>query len=315
MLLLLDWLLPTHFLAAGINSRSNHSLPARQIGGLACIPVFICAIIIAASIGAVATRLGICLSIAAMLIWITGYLDDRRELSVKTRISVQLIAAIVSLYGLGENFRLFPEFLPHWLEAIAVSIALLASINIANFMDGLDWLTASGIGIPLFLLGIIASVFLQDPTVSVMSFAMSGAIAGFALFNRPPALIFLGDSGSLPLGLITGIVFLLFTEQAGLISALILPLYYIMDSSTTIFLRLRKGENLLKAHSFHAYQIAKRSGKSVLYIAGCIACLNIALGILATIPLIINSTSVNIAALSSAIILTGLLLRHFRQTN
>ncbi len=207
LLLTLKYTLPASFLSAGFNARSNHTTPARQIGGLACIPVCVCALLIVTMTGMIPARLGISLSIAALLVWVAGYIDDRKELSVRARLPVQVLASIIAIYGLGENFRLLPQLLPYWLEAMLLCVALLGSMNVTNFMDGLDWLTASGLGIPLFLLGLVSACLLQDPVLAVLAFAASGAVAGFAVFNRPPALIFLGDSGSLPLGLKSKIIY------------------------------------------------------------------------------------------------------------
>lgn len=312
-LLILKRSLPASFLAAGFNSRSNHTTAARQIGGLACIPVCVCAIIIAGVTSIITVMLSISLSIAAMMLWVTGYLDDKNELSVRIRLAVQLISAMIALYGLGENFRLFPDLHPHWIETSLLCIVILSSINIANFMDGIDWMTVSGLGLPLLLLSIMSIFLLPDPSIAILGLTLSGALAGFALFNRPPALIFLGDSGSLPLGLLASITLLLFAAHAGIIPALILMLYYILDSASTIILRLRKAENILKSHSSHAYQKAKRSGKSVYYITGSIAGLNISLGIISALIVTFNTIEVQITGLFVALILTGLLIRHFRK--
>ena len=313
LLYILKQWLPAHFLAAGFNARSNHSIPARQIGGLACIPVFVCVLVLAGFWDIIPARLSLSLTGAAILVWVTGYLDDKDELSVRVRLPAQLLAAIIAVYGLGEDFRILPDLFPHWLEIIFLTVAVLGSINVANFMDGLDWLTVTGIGIPLFLLGIIAALSLQNPTIAIIGFSLSGALAGFAVFNRHPASVFLGDSGSLPLGLITGAVFLLFAQQAGLIPALILPLYYIADSGSTIILRLRKGENILQAHSSHAYQIAKRAGKSVGFVTGSIAALNLFLAGITALIISLGPIA-QIAGLGLAILLTGLLIIYFRTT-
>lgn len=312
LLAALQKLLPVHFLAAGFNARSNHSTPARQIGGLACIPVCLIAIYIAGLYGLISERLSLNLTIAAALIWLTGALDDKTELSVRIRLPVQLIAAALAVYGFGDNVRLFPSLLPQWLEAVLLTGALLSSINVANFMDGLDWLTICGIGIPLLMLGIIAALLLPDPAIAIIALSLSGALAGFAIFNRPAAKVFLGDSGSLPLGLLTGAVFLLFAQVAGLIPALILPLYYIADSGSTIILRLRKGENILQAHSSHAYQIAKRAGKSVYHVTGSIAALNIVLALI-TVTILPLGTIAQLVGLAAAGLLTGLLIIRFRK--
>lgn len=313
LLWLLKRNLPADFLPAGMSSRSNHSTAARQIGGLACTPVYICAFILSGFAGHMPIRLSVSLSLAAGLLWITGYLDDRSELSVRVRLPAQLLAAMIAVYGLGNDFRLLPDLLPYWLEASLLCIAVLGSMNVTNFMDGLDWLTVAGIGIPLFLLGIIAICILPDLNIALIAIAVSGALTGFAFFNRPPAFVFLGDSGSLPLGLVIGIAFLLFAQIAGLIPAMILPLYYILDATSTIILRLHKGENILQAHSSHAYQLAKRAGKSVYSINGSIAVLNIALGIIVITIIKADMFTAHIIGLIVALALTSALLLYFRK--
>lgn len=314
LLYILKHKLPADFLAAGFYPRSNHAQPARQLGGLACIPACICAIIIAGYADIIPLTLSLSLTLAAILLWVTGYLDDKNELPVNVRFPLQILAAIIAVYALGSNFRLFPNLLPNWLEVALLCVALMGSTNVANFMDGLDWLTVTGIGIPLCISGLIAGLLLQDPTIATIALAMSGALAGFAIYNRHPASIFLGDSGSLPLGLITGVVFLLFAAQTGIIPALILPLYYILDAGSTIVLRLRKGENILQAHSSHAYQIAKRAGKSVHTVTSNIAALNILLGLITTAIIMQGSIMAQLIGLSLAVIATGLLILHFRKT-
>lgn len=316
VLLILRQMLPAQFLAAGHNARSNHTTAARQLGGLALIPAALAAILVAVLWGQLSARFGISLTISASILCYTGYLDDAKELSIRARLPAQFLAALIGLYGLGEESRLLPDLLPYWLEFLLLTAAVFGSINVTNFMDGLDWLTVSGIGIPLLLLGIIAVTILQQSDVTaniaVVSFAISGAVAGFALFNRPPARIFLGDSGSLPLGLITALLFILFAAESGMIAALILPLYYILDAGSTIILRLRKGENILQAHSQHAYQIARRAGQSVYAITGKIAALNLCLGLICATVISWPVAGIEFAGLLLAIVLASLLIRHFR---
>jgi len=157
-LYLLNRLLPERFLAARMSSRSNHTTVARQIGGLALIPAIIATLLIFAPDLEVNAQLALCLSGASLLLWIVGGLDDRYELSEIVRLGSQFIAAGVVVYGLGPDFRLLPELLPHGLEAALIVIALMVAINVTNFMDGLDLMTAAGIGIPLAGIGILAAL-------------------------------------------------------------------------------------------------------------------------------------------------------------
>ncbi len=256
-LFLLSHLLPANFLAARMSSRSNHSIAARQIGGLALIPAILVTLAIFAPDLEVNMQLFLCLSGASLLLWVVGGLDDRYELSEIIRLGSQLLAAITVLYGLGPDFRLLPNLLPYWLEATLIVFALIIAINVTNFMDGLDLMTVAGLGVPLVGIALLGALGLTGLTSSGIGAVAAGGLLGFALFNRPPASIFLGDSGSPPLGLIVGTALLLLARETHIVVALVLPLYYILDAGTTIVMRAAQGENILKAHSKHAYQIAK----------------------------------------------------------
>src|SRR5690606_23967419 len=106
-------------------------------------------------------------------------------------------------------------------------VALLWFVNLTNFMDGLDWMTvaetvpvAAGIAILGPLAGLPAEAV-------VTALALGGAMIGFAPFNRPMARLFLGDVGSLAVGLLLGWMLILLAAQGHLAAALLLPLYYL----------------------------------------------------------------------------------------
>lgn len=311
-LYILSSLLPLNFLAARFNSRTNHSVSARQIGGLALIPAIVISLVLFGTYLGLEKRMVLSLSGASLLLWIIGALDDRFELSVKTRFAAQFIAACLIIYGLAADFRLFPELLPHSVEIIILIVALIASINITNFMDGLDLMTVGGIGTPLLGVAILAALTMTDTGTGAIAAVTAGGLLGFAFFNRPPARIFLGDSGSLPIGLLAGTVFLLLAKNTHIVVALILPLYYILDTSTTLILRAAKGENILKAHSQHAYQLAKRSGWSVQKIIVHVVLLNLFLIGGAMIIIRSEHIFVQIAGLFVALAVVFLLLLDFR---
>ncbi len=134
--------------------------------------------------------------------------------------------------------------------------------NLTNFMDGLDWMVVSGIGLPHALLALCGLVGLVDGDVALFCAAIAGALLGFAPANAHPARLFLGDSGSLAIGFLTGVAVLWLAERHG-VAALLPFLYFLVDSGSVIILRLLRGENVLRAHSFHAYQVARRSGEAV----------------------------------------------------
>ncbi|MCR2446275.1 hypothetical protein NSP53_23305, partial [Salmonella enterica] len=88
---------------------------------------------------------------------------------------------------------------------------------------------------------------------------------------------------------------------------------YILDAGSTIILRLSKGENILHAHSSHAYQIAKRSGKSVYFVTGSLALLNLILGAITAATLWSSTFIGQLSGLIIALVLTALLILYFRQ--
>jgi len=115
----------------------------------------------------------------------------------------------------------------------------------------------------------------------VLAAALLGAILGFAPFNKPVARIFLGDVGSLPMGLLLGWLLLQVAEKGHLAAALILPLYYLADASITLARRVAAGEEFWRAHRKHFYQRAIDRGLGVLQVVGRVFGVNLALAALA----------------------------------
>lgn len=311
-LYILSVLLPRSFLAAGFNPRSNHNVPAQQIGGLALIPAALITLFTFGPDLGITVELVSFLSGASILLWAVGALDDRFELPVYLRFGSQLLASCLVLYGLGPEYRLLPDLLPHWCEAILIVITLVAAINITNFMDGLDLMTVAGLGIPLLGIVILTLLHFAGVESGALAAILAGGLLGFLFFNRPPARIFLGDSGSLPLGLMTGTALLLLARETHITVAVVLPLYYVFDAGTTILLRLAARENVLKAHSKHAYQVAKRSGWSVVKVVSHVGILNIILILCAASMLYFNHLLSQVIFLIVAIVAVLLLLLDFR---
>lgn len=311
-LVVLTRILPPDFLAAQMTARSNHSIAARQIGGLIVVPVIITTLLVFSDDLGLDTPFLFCLVTAMIGLWIIGWLDDRYELSETIRLAVQLVAACLVAYGLGGNFRLLPDLLPAPLEPVLVVVVLMVAINVTNFMDGLDLMTVVGTGIPLAGIALVCALGLAGLASGGMGAAAAGALTGFAFHNRPPARVFLGDSGSLPLGLVAGTALLVLARETSIIIALLIPLYYILDAGTTVLLRLFEGENILKAHSKHAYQVAKRAGWSVMKVVLHVAVLNIMLVACAVAALLFNHPMSLAAFLLIGTVATLLLLLDFR---
>ena len=252
LLVLLRPLLQRHALAHP-NARSSHKIPTPQGGGYAVIAATAGIVGVASLLlgepGVGNQSLWLVLAATAFLA-VVGAIDDLHTIAVLPRLILQAVAVAIVLAALPGELRLVPS-LPYWLERGFIGIAILWFVNLVNFMDGIDWMTVAEV-VPLaaglVLFGLMGALP-RDATV--VALALGGAMIGFAPFNRPAAKLFLGDVGSLPIGLLLG--WLLTLLAAGhLAAALLLPLYYVADATVTLLRRLFKGERVTQAHRSHS---------------------------------------------------------------
>ena len=154
-----------------------------------------------------------------------------------------------------------------------------SGVNLVNFMDGLDLMTVAEvvpIASAIVLLGWLGEL---PASTTLAAAALFGAMLGFAPFNRPVAKIFLGDVGSLPIGLLVGWCLLQLAWYQQFAAALLLPLYYLADATVTLLRRIAQREPFWAAHRTHFYQRATDNGLSVAR-GGEVFALNVALAIL-----------------------------------
>jgi UDP-N-acetylmuramyl pentapeptide phosphotransferase/UDP-N-acetylglucosamine-1-phosphate transferase len=294
------------------NARSSHVVPTPQGGGIAVIAAMIVAAVPALIILSPAAdqqlQVWILLAAAAFLA-IVGAVDDIRTIEVAPRLIMQFIAVGLVVALLPSELRIIPV-VPLALERVALVVAGVWFVNLTNFMDGIDWMTVTevaAITIGVVLLALIGALPMAP---AIVALALLGAIAGFAPFNRPIAKLFLGDVGSLPIGLI---LFWLMMQLAGrghLVAALLLPLYYVADATITLLLRISRGEMVVQAHRGHFYQRATNVGRSVPAIVTRVALTNALLIVLAIASVRVPTAGVQIATLVVGIAAVAFLLRH-----
>ena len=238
-----------------------------------------------------------------------GFIDDIRPLNALPRIILQIAATALVISTLPTDFRIVPS-LPWWLERTCILIGCVWFINLVNFMDGIDWMTVAEVvpitaGLSIFgLMGALP----RDATI--VAIALFGAIIGFAPFNRPVARLFLGDVGSLPIGLILSWMLVLLAGNGHLAAALLLPLYYLADATITLVGRTVDGEPITQAHRGHFYQRATGS-YSVYQIVGLVFALNIVLVALAATSILSAAAKYQIATLAIGSALVGVVLWKF----
>ena len=205
------------------------------------------------------------IALAGMLtVAAVGWLDDRRGLSVRIRLAVHLLAGMtVGAMAFGSTqSALLGVVLFGWWTFWTVS-----SINLVNFMDGINGLVACQIAV--FSLSI---ALFPEPSSSVSFYAVTVAAAcvGFLPWNFPRARIFMGDVGSGGLGYLVPVLALMVMRDPGVdIVRAHLPLVPLFgDATWTILRRWRNGERLTVAHRSHLYQRLANGGMGHAAVTG-----------------------------------------------
>ncbi len=195
-----------------------------------------------------------------VLVALVSFLDDRKSVPAGVRFSIHALAAsgVVAGAGLTVQSVTVPAIgaIPlSWLAAPATALFIVWMTNLYNFMDGMDGLAGGmtwlGFG---FLAGIAwagghASIF-------VLSLLISVAAAGFLFYNRPPARIFMGDVGSVPIGFLAAALAVLGVHDR--VFDLWVPVLifspFIVDATVTVLRRMLRGQKFWQAHREHYYQ-------------------------------------------------------------
>jgi UDP-N-acetylmuramyl pentapeptide phosphotransferase/UDP-N-acetylglucosamine-1-phosphate transferase len=150
----------------------------------------------------------------------------------------------------------FQGLLPPLLDRTAAALLWAWFINLYNFMDGIDGITC----VETITIGIgtvaVTQLAGDDAGAALPALALAAGALGFLRWNWPRATIFLGDVGSVPLGFVTGWLLLVLATHGKFAPALILPLYYLADSTVTLLRRIAQRQRFWQAHRTHFYQRA-----------------------------------------------------------
>ncbi len=253
------------------NERSLHATPMPRMGGLAILGGLMIGLLLAQAAVWMGQPLwnGFEPGRAGTWLWIVGltlllgavsFWDDWSDLLPAARFSLQGLAVAGAVWGAGLTVKVIPVpfFGSIALGALAAPLTLLGLMwmtNLYNFMDGMDGfaggMTVFGFGVLSYLSWAGGS---QD--LAFLALLIAAAAGGFLFFNLPPARIFMGDVGSVPLGFLAGAL-----SVAGIrdgIFDLWVPLLifspFVVDATVTLFCRLRRGVKVWHAHREHYYQ-------------------------------------------------------------
>jgi Fuc2NAc and GlcNAc transferase len=269
------------------NVRSSHNIPTPRGGGLSIVIVFLLGLPLLSGSGLMTPAAMRAIFGAGAWVALVGFLDDHGHIPARWRLLAHFSGAAWGLYwlnGIPPLVFLFPisgfgvqTIALGWVVQILGMFYLVWLLNLYNFMDGIDGL-ASIEAITVCLGGALLYLFVPGAVGQwVAPVLLAVTVAGFLIWNFPPARIFMGDAGSGFLGIVLG----LFSVQAAWIapqffwSWLILLGVFIVDATWTLFRRFWRGEKIHEAHRSHAYQYASRYYGSHKKVSLAIAVINV----------------------------------------
>ena len=233
------------------NQRSSHLQPIPRGGGLAIVVVFFLSLLFYFFKGQLEFRL-LCAFIVSLLIAGIGFWDDHQHIAARWRLAVHISAALIAVFFLQSSVSLMAGFSVFFL---------VWSLNLFNFMDGIDGIAGSeAVFVSTSLAGLMWFV---NPDLALLGAIFASANLGFLFLNWPPAKIFMGDIGSGFLGFVLGLFILIYSQETAvfLVVGLMLFSVFITDATYTLLTRVLTGEKWHQAHCTHAFQhAAKRYG-------------------------------------------------------
>jgi Fuc2NAc and GlcNAc transferase len=227
------------------NDRSSHDGVVPKGGGIGILAAFL----LASWVLGLPVLSWICVGFVSLF----SLYGDRKEIPPKVRLGIQFLAGIGLLVGL-----FYWESRAYWMYLLMPFFAVFAvgTANYYNFMDGINGIAGITGVVGFGLLGWFAVVEGADPRIITLSACMSLACLGFLPFNMPKARVFMGDVGSILLGFVFAAMVVWLSRSLLdfiCLSAFLFPFY--ADELTTMAVRIRDGENLLRAHRKHLYQL------------------------------------------------------------
>jgi UDP-GlcNAc:undecaprenyl-phosphate/decaprenyl-phosphate GlcNAc-1-phosphate transferase len=228
------------------SARKSHAAPVPYLGGVGLIAG---ALVGMAFEFPLASKVGL-IALAATLLAAMGLVDDDRTLSPRVRFAVQVAAALLAT---GAGLRISATAMPAADFAITV-LWIVGITNAINLLDNMDAL-AAGITALAATAVFALAVGAGQPVVATFAASTAGACLGFLAFNRPPASVFMGDTGSLFLGFMLAVITIdvdtaLQVPRGFLVPLMILAIP-VLDTSMVTLARLRRGRSVMEGGRDH----------------------------------------------------------------
>ncbi len=211
------------------------------------------------------------LTLGGGLMLVLGMLDDRYDVPAKLKLAGQIVIAIIMIkFGIVISFLNIPfmgfTYLPAWISWPLTIFWIVGITNAINLLDGLDGLLA-GVSVIISILFFIIALMTGQFTVALLMMALTGASLGFLRYNFNPASIFMGDSGSLFLGLMYASLSIIGALKVSTTVAILIPVFImglpIFDTSFAIIRRFTNGRPIFSADKEHVHHQLLARGYSV----------------------------------------------------
>lgn len=264
-----------HIKAVSIpHSRHIHTKAMPLLGGLAIFLAFIIGFMIFSTPYVYSTRTVVyeipAILISSILILLLGVIDDIKPLSAKFKFVVQVIIALVIIYYGNLKIDGVFNFLPSTVDSIFSIILtvfwIVSVINAINLVDGLNGLSA---GVSAIYFGTVLAVYAFGGYATqfalLLAALMFGATLGYLPWNFPKAKVFMGDAGSMFLGLMIAIIPLLGFKQVTLVSLflpMIMMIVPVFEIFTTVVRRKLNNKSLGEADADHIHHQLLRATNS-----------------------------------------------------
>ena len=261
------------------NDRSSHTVPTPRGGGVAIVASFILLLLAMGLLGFIEQRLMIAALGAGAVVALLGFLDDRASLPARVRFAGHALAAAWCV-GWMNAIPLVPIF-GHAVDLglagpLLCGLFIVWMINLFNFMDGIDGI-ASVEAITTALGGAVLWWLAGSGDSWVAAVVFASCVGGFLIWNIPPAKIFMGDAGSGFLGLMVALLSLWCGQATPALfwAWFVLIGCFMVDATTTLVRRVRRGEKFHEAHRSHAYQHAARKHGSHRFVTLSVGAINV----------------------------------------
>ncbi len=245
------------------SSDRPHQKPTALLGGVAVLAGFVVAIGLVGVLTGLPPHSIPWLTGFAVAMCVVGLLDDIVDLRPRHKLMLEL-AAIFVLVWWGPQL----DFFPYKAVNIALTIFwLVTATNAFNLIDGIDGL-AAGVGIVAALSIATVAGLHQHSGTMIAALSIAGALAGFMVFNFPPASVFMGDEGALAVGLVLGVLSIQGSRsgEGSLPARLAMPLLALMvpllDTVTVTVTRLATGNPISRRGLDHSHHRLTRLGMS-----------------------------------------------------